>query len=184
MTADILHMATALTDSESHASNRLVKAVLQVGILVVFVPLGILAGWLNQSPSSQVLVKRAASGADHAALLELVHRSTRYQHAADHLQNLLVQDSAALHALAHLAAGNEEALIYLISMSRNRPEALNFLADVELSYHFALELLHHMAPEGMEELTRKAQTHANACFMLGVAYEQGCHVEQDWERSA
>ncbi len=164
--------------------NRARNAVLQVALLVVLVPLGILLGWFVLAPSSRNLAEHAAGGADSAALLELVRRAAVHGESAAALQQLLSQDAGAVNALAMLATGHEEALLYLISHARTRQNALAPLADMEMSYAFALAMLRSIESDGMPNLVQKAESCANARFMLGVAYENGCHVVPSWAQAA
>lgn len=165
-------------------SPRALKAAAQVMLLVGLVPLGIAAGWQSLSPTPKTLVTRAAHGADAAALLELVERAGSQQAADAELRGLLRSDADAAHKLAALSAGNELALQYLISLARTQPEALVFLADLEIGYSFALEMLRQLSPAAIAPLKDYAVTCANARFLLGVAYENGYHVAQDWVAAA
>lgn len=160
------------------------RAALQVLLLVVLVPAGIVAGWYAVSPSAGELAARAGQGKDSLALLELVQRSDWDVVSAEELHRLLGADAAAMHELASLATGHEEAMDYLISVARHQPEALVFLSELEMSYGFALGVLQRMKPSGIPTLEKYAVTCPNACFALGVAYENGCHVPQDWVQAA
>lgn len=165
-------------------TRRALQAGLQVMLLMLLVPLGIVGGWHALSPSPAALARQAAGGADSAALLELVERAPRQQLAADTLLQLLIQDAGALNALARLATGNEAVLRHLIHVARVQPDSIGKLADVPMNYAFALALLQHMKPQGTEQLRRMADTRANACFLLGVACENGLHMPQDWAQAA
>ena len=156
----------------------------QVLLAVILVPLGILGGWYALSPTPETLAGRAAGGGDSRALLELVRIARQQPQAARALEQLLGADAAALHSLAALAAGHEDALMCLIELARTQPAALRFLSDLEMSHAFALEVLRHIQPSGISELEKYAASRANACFMLGVAYECGCHVPLDMAQSA
>ena len=164
--------------------RRMKRAALQVLLLVVLVPAGIVAGWYAVSPSAGELAARAARGEDPLALLELVQRSDWDVVSAEELHRLLGADAAAMHELASLAKGHEEAMDYLISVARHQPEALVFLSELEMSYGFALGVLQRMKPSGISTLEKYAVTYPNACFALGIAYENGCHVPQDWVQAA
>ena len=163
---------------------RMKRAALQVLLLVVLVPAGIVAGWYAVIPSAGELAARAARGEDPLALLELVQRSDWEVVSAEELHRLLGADAAAMHELASLATGHEEAMDYLISVARHQPEALVFLSELEMSYAFALGVLQRMKPSGIPTLEKYAATCPNACFALGIAYENGCHVPQDWVQAA
>lgn len=165
-------------------SRRAFRAVAQVLLLVIVVPLGIIAGWMVMAPSAQNLAARAAGGGDSAALLELVERAPQQAQAAEELQFLLGNDENALRALVDLAAGHESALQHLMSVAHKNPERLGQLSGVNMSYPFAVTLLQHMKASGMGRLQEQAQTRAAAAFVLGVAYENGLHVSQDWAQAA
>ena len=167
------------TEAENNV-RRFVKTMVQVLLLVVLVPLGVVLVWVLQSPSLENLAAHAARGADSAALLELVNRSGEQPGAEYQLRDLLRRDAGALRALVSLAASHEAAMHYLISIARTQPDSLVPLADYEMSYPFALSLLQHMDAKGMPRLRAQAAHGANAQFMMGVAYEQGCHVPQSW----
>lgn len=182
-------MADTITMNQAGAEEkprrrRAIRAALQVAVLVVFVPAGVLAGWFMLAPSSESLLEHAAHGADKAALLELVVRASRQAEADAALKDLLGRDAGALKALAELSTGHEEALRYLISVARMQPECLVHLANLEMSYPFALGMLRQMDAAGMPKLMAHAEHCANACFMLGVAYANGCHVPQSWAEAA
>lgn len=171
-------------EHEAIPPRRAARAVAQVLLLVVMVPVGISWGWLTLSPTPQKLAERAAGGGDSAALLELVQRAAGHSHAAEELQTLLGRDEGSRRALVNLAKGHEEALVQLISMARNRPECVGHLAGVQMSFPFAEALLRHMEPSGMQTLQEQAQTSADAAFVLGVAYERGLHAPQSWAQAA
>ena len=164
--------------------RRVKRAALQVLLLVVLVPAGIVAGWYAVSPSAGELAARAAQGADSIALLELVQRAERDSVSAEALTRLVGEDAAVMHELASLSTGHEEALDYLISVARYQPETLALISDLEMSYAFALAILQRMDAAGIPTLEQYAAIHSNAAFVLGVAYENGCHVPQDWELAA
>lgn len=165
--------------------RRVRRAALQVLLLVVMVPVGIAAGWQAVSPAPADLAARAARGADVPALLELVQRAECEEAAAAELLRLLEQDPAAVRELAAQAAGHEVALRYLLFLARRQPDLLEFLEGLEMSYPFALGLLQQMNPAGMQTLEEHARgCSATAVFMQAVAYENGCHVPQDWAEAA
>lgn len=164
-------MSTA-TPSPGISSRRALQAAAQVCVLVLGVPLGILGGWYALAPSPARLAEQAAGGTDPAALLELVQRATRQQQAADILHQLLGQDPAALKALFGLASGHEAACLHLIYLARSQPAAFDKLTGVPVTYSLALALVRHMTPEGFSRLEQMAATQADACFILGVAYEK------------
>ena len=119
------------------------------------------------------------------ALLELVQRAECEEAAAAELLRLLEQDPAAVRELAAQAAGHEVALRYLLFLARRQPDLLEFLEGLEMSYPFALGLLQQMNPAGMQTLEEHARgCSATAVFMQAVAYENGCHVPQDWAEAA
>ncbi len=174
-------------------ARRAFQAAVQVLILVLGVPLGILGGWYALAPSPARLAEQAAGGADSAALLELVQRASRQQQAADALQQLLGQDPGALKALVGLASGHEAACLHLIYVARSQPAAFDKLSGVPMTYSLALALVRHIRPEGFSRLEQMAATHADACFLLGVAYEKaflgasaeaGAYQVPDLERAA
>lgn len=165
-------------------SHRSARAVAQVVLLLVVVPVGILAGWWVMAPSAQNLAVRASGGGDAAALLELVQRAPQQVQAAEALQSLLGNDEGALLALVDLAAGHESALLQLMSVARANPERMAHLSGVKMSYPFALTLLQHMKPEGLPRLREQAAARADAAFVLGVAYENGILVPRDWAQAA
>lgn len=171
------------TTEERLSPGRALRAGLQTLLLVLVVPLGIMGGWRAVSPTSQKLAEQAAGGADAAALLELVQRAPHQQQAADILHHLLGQDAAALETLAGLASAHELALHHLIYVARSQPEAIKNLSRVPMSYPFALALLRHIKPEGIARL-QQLTADANACFMLGVAHENGCHMPINQEQAA
>ena len=164
--------------------RRARRAVLQVAVLVVFVPLGVWLGWQMMAPSAERLALHAVNGADKAALLELVLRAQKQPEAEEILQELVFRDAGALNALAELASGHEEALQCLISLARKQPDSLALLADWRMSYPFALGLLRQMGAAVIPRLKEFAEIYPNACFMLGVASENGCHVQQSWAEAA
>ena len=164
-------MSTA-TPSSGISSRRAMQAAAQVLMLVLGVPLGILSGWYALAPSPARLAEQAAGGTDPDALLELVQRATRQQQAADILHQLLGQDPAALKALFGLASGHEAACLHLIYLARSQPAAFDNLTGVPVTYSLALALARHMTPEGFSRLEQMAATHADACLILGVAYEK------------
>lgn len=164
-------MSTA-TSSPGMPIRRPLQAAAQVLILVLGVPLGILGGWYALAPSPEHLAEQAAGGADSAALLELVQRASRQQQAAGTLHQLLGQDPAALKALFGLASGHEAACLHLIYLARSQPAAFDKLSGVPMTYSLALALVRLMKPEGFSRLEQMAATHADACFLLGVAYEK------------
>lgn len=164
--------------------RRARRAVLQVAVLVVFVPLGVWLGWQMMTPSAEYLALHAVNGADKAALLELVLRARKQPESEKILQELFGRDAGALNALAELASGHEEALQYLISIARKQPDSLAMLADWKMSYPFALGLLKQMEAASIPELKEFAEIYPNACFLLGVASENGCHVQQNWAEAA
>ena len=164
-------MSTA-TPSPGIPARRTLQAAAQILVLVLGVPLGILGGWYALAPSPARLAEQAAGGADSAALLELVQRASRQQQAAGILHQLLGQDAAALKALFGLASGHEAACLHLIYLARSQPAAFDKLSGVPVTYALALALVRHMTPEGFSRLEQMAATHADACFILGVAYEK------------
>ncbi|MBR5889814.1 MAG: sel1 repeat family protein [Akkermansia sp.] len=179
--------------SKPRTVRRAMQASLQVLILVLGVPLGILGGWYALAPSPARLAEQAAGGADSAALLELVQRAPHQQQAADVLHELLGQDSHALKALVGLASGHEAACLHLIYVARSQPAAFDKLSGVPMTYSLALALVRHMTPEGFSRLEQMAGTHADACFILGVACEKaylgatpenGVYKIPDLERAA
>ena len=91
---------------------------------------------------------------------------------ADALQQLLGQDPGALKALVGLASGHEAACLHLIYVARSQPAAFDKLSGVPMTYSLALALVRHIRPEGFSRLEQMAATHADACFLLGVAYER------------
>lgn len=183
MAGSTTNMSTFATPVSARP-GRLWRAGLQVAVLVLLVPAGISVGYQVLAPSSRTLVQRAAGGADSAALLELVERVQRQPHMDAELQFLLRGDAAALQSLAGLAAGNESAMQYLIQLARREPGTVALLADMEVSSDYALAMLRHIGPAGLAGLKQKTDTSACACFMLAVAYENGCNTPQDWRQAA
>ena len=169
---------------ERGVTRRARRAVLQVAVLVVFVPLGVLLGWQMMEPSAEYLAAHAVNGADKAALLELVQRARTQPESEYALQELFARDAGALYALAELASGHEEALPCLIAKVRKQPDSLAYLTELEMSYPFALGMLRQMNAGGIPKLKERAGIYANASFMMGVASEQGCHVPQSWAEAA
>ena len=164
--------------------RRARRAVLQVAVLVVFVPLGVWLGWQMMTPPAEYLAMHAVNGADKTALLELVLRAQKQPESEKILQELFSRDAGALNALAELASGHEEALRCLISIARKQPDSLVSLAAWKMSYSFALGLLRQIEPAGIPKLKEYAEIYPNACFLLGVASENGCHVQQSWAEAA
>lgn len=160
------------------------KAWGNVLLSALVVPIGVVSAWFLQAPSAASLAEEAARGADTAALLELVHRASYQKEASERLRTLISHDPEALNALASLAMGHEAALSYFILVARTQPEVLVSLERLEMSYAFALGILRHMNPAGISTVEKYAATCANASFMLGVAYENGCHVSRDWGKAA
>ena len=164
--------------------QRTRKAWGQVLLLMLAVPMGIVSAWLLQAPSMESLAEKASGGADTGAILRMVNRAAMYPEASAELQKLLVSDAGALQALAGLAATHEEALLCLISLGRTQPQALEYLRELEMDYSLALGVLQRVDADAIEKLLGYAEECANACFMLGVACENGCHVPQDWAQAA
>lgn len=169
---------------ETQNRRRSRRAWVQVALLLVAVPMGITSAWLLQAPSMDELGDKAAGGADTAALLKMVHRASLYPEAAEALSQLLLRDAGAMRALAGLAASHEDALLCFLSLAHYHPETLEYLRELEIDYSFALSLLERVPADAMETLAAYTEECPNACFMMGVAYENGCHVPQDWEQAA
>lgn len=160
------------------------QAALRLLIALIFVPLGVWMSWQIMSPSAQKLAELAAKGADSEALMELVQRASDSPEAEEALIKLVQTDEDAVHALVDLALGHEESLDYLIFLARLQPDILAPLSDIEISYHFAMTILKRIGPTGIAKLRKHAEKDANARFILGVAYENGCHVSQSWSNAA
>ena len=165
-------------------SRRAWRAVWQVVVVLLFVPMGLFLGWKALEPSTESLLNQASGGADSEALLELVERAASQDDSDYLLGHLLRQDGLALRALIALATTHESALQYLIGVARTQPDILTGVADVRVNHPFALSLLEHINTEGVRKLQNVSALGMNECYILGVAYEYGTHVAQSWSAAA
>ncbi|MBE6416162.1 MAG: SEL1-like repeat protein [Akkermansiaceae bacterium] len=150
----------------------------------VLVPVGGWAGWhLTRTPSQQLLL--AAAQGQTAALEDLVLRVQETETVSgEGLDSLLLHNDRVVSDFGSLVPANETVMDYLIASARSKAPWVVRLADYEISYDTACDILDKINPHGIAEIKRQAATLSNACFLLGVAYELGRHVEQNWEAAA
>lgn len=153
--------------------------------LILLVPVGVWVGWSWLQTPSHELLSDAALGR-REALEELILRAQEDEgaEARNSLNHLLAHDENVAFELACMAPASEQVMDYLIASARSQAPWVASLASLEISHHVAESILRKINPSGIDKIRELAKTLANASFLLGVAYELGWHVEQNWEASA
>lgn len=175
---------TELIEQASRGAKPWICSGTLLFMSAVLVPAGVWGGWRLTRPPSARLLSAAAQGRA-AALEDLVLRAQEKETAAGvGLDRLLLYDDKVIADFGSLVPANERVMDYLIASARSQAPWVVRLADYEISYDTARDILDKINPEGIAEIKQQAATLANACFLLGVAHELGRHVEQNWEAAA